>query len=48
MLADFEDKASIHLVFEACMRGDLYGLLMKNRGSLHEEFVCTKVGCMSR
>ncbi|KAG2499859.1 hypothetical protein HYH03_002150 [Edaphochlamys debaryana] len=43
MLAAFEDKSMIYLVFEACMRGDLYQLLMRNRGTLHEEFVVTKI-----
>lgn len=43
LLAAFEDKTMIYLVFEACMRGDLYQLLMRNRGTLHEEFVVTKV-----
>ncbi|PNW85396.1 hypothetical protein CHLRE_03g184450v5 [Chlamydomonas reinhardtii] len=43
LLAAFEDKTMIYLVFEACMRGDLYQLLMRNRGTLHEEFVVTKI-----
>lgn len=43
LLGAFEDKSMIYLVFEACMRGDLYQLLMRNRGTLHEEFVVTKV-----
>ncbi|PNH12415.1 Serine/threonine-protein kinase ark1 [Tetrabaena socialis] len=43
LLSAFEDKAMIYLVFEACMRGDLYQMLMRNRGTLHEEFVVTKV-----
>ncbi|KXZ56737.1 hypothetical protein GPECTOR_1g664 [Gonium pectorale] len=43
LLSAFEDKSVIYLVFEACMRGDLYQLLMRNRGTLHEEFVVTKI-----
>ncbi|GIL72990.1 hypothetical protein Vretimale_4629 [Volvox reticuliferus] len=33
----------IYLVFEACMGGDLYAHLMRNRGTLHEEYIVTKV-----
>ncbi|GIL42968.1 hypothetical protein Vafri_787 [Volvox africanus] len=43
LLAVFEDKAIIYLVFEACMGGDLYAHLMRNRGTLHEEYIVTKV-----
>ncbi len=44
LLEVFEDKAMVYLVFEACMGGDLYAHMMRNRGTLHEEYVVTKVG----
>ncbi|GLC38958.1 hypothetical protein PLESTB_000465600 [Pleodorina starrii] len=43
LLAVFEDTAMIYLVFEACMGGDLYAHLVRNRGTIHEEYVVTKV-----
>ncbi|EFJ51962.1 hypothetical protein VOLCADRAFT_56153, partial [Volvox carteri f. nagariensis] len=43
LLAVFEDKALVYLVFEACMGGDLYAHLIRNRGTLHEEYLVTKV-----
>ncbi|MEW5301958.1 MAG: hypothetical protein WDW36_004781 [Sanguina aurantia] len=43
MLASFEDTELIHLVFEACMGGDLYKLLVRQPGKLTEEYICTQV-----
>lgn len=43
MLASFEDTELIHLVFEACMGGDLYKLLSRQQGELTEEYVCMQV-----
>lgn len=43
MLASFEDTELIHLVFEACMGGDLYKLLSRQQGELTEDYVCMQV-----
>ncbi len=44
MLAAFEDDAKVYIVFKACMRGDLYQLLMKEPSrQLAERLVATTV-----
>ena len=43
LLASFEDSGYIYLIFDACMRGDLFQLLSKHKGSLSEEFVAASV-----
>lgn len=43
LLSSFEDDDYVYLVFEACMRGDLYQLLVKQKGAMTERFVATQV-----
>lgn len=44
MLAAFETEPKLYLVFKACMRGDLYQLLMKEpTRRLNEELVASSV-----
>eukprot|EP00798_Chlamydomonas_sp_ICE-L_P009752 gene9752-7627_t len=43
LLSSFEEDACVYLVFEACMHGDLYQLLVRHRGELTEEFIVVQV-----
>uniref|UniRef100_A0A7R9V348 Protein kinase domain-containing protein n=1 Tax=Chlamydomonas euryale TaxID=1486919 RepID=A0A7R9V348_9CHLO len=39
----FEDDTCVYLVFDPCMKGDLYQLMMKQNGRLQESFVACQV-----
>ncbi|GFH20929.1 protein kinase domain-containing protein, partial [Haematococcus lacustris] len=39
LLASFDTSEFVYLVFEACMRGDLYQLLLREKGRLDEQYL---------
>jgi hypothetical protein len=43
LLASFETDDLVYLVFEACLRGDLYQLLVKEKSNINEHFVAHSV-----